>query len=198
MSAVPSTAETSPPPAEAAAASAAQLKAGLWADAAAQVHAVVMGSRMPDLPGKLAAAGTDIADFDCLVPGALSEDVQRSAAYMVRLKPDSPFTDWLLFEAVKTLGEWGVLVRSPVRPMVLRNHLRGLQRALLPDGTEVAREWMDPPILLGLLPLFEPAELGAFFGPMQSLTVAGAASWRHAETVSGRLVQREIPLLRPT
>lgn len=198
MSPALSTTPTPAEPASAAPLAAAQHKAALWADAAAQVHAVVMGSRVPDLPGKLAAAGAEIADFDCLVPGALSGAVQRNAPYMVRLKAGSPFTDWLLFEAGETLGDWGVLVRSPVRPMVLRNHLRGLQRALLPDGTEVALDWMDPPVLLSLLPLFEPAELGVFFGPMQSLTVVGAGSWTHAETMSGRLVSREVPLARTT
>ena len=171
-----------------------QHRAGLWADADLQCFAVVMGERVPGLPARL--AGADVADYDCLLPGALEPEVQQAAPYLVQLKPASPFTDWLLFEAAAAFGDWGVLVRSPARLLLLRNHLRGLLQASLPGGARIALDWMDPAVLRALLPLAGPAELAAFFGPVRSLVVPGRLLWQHAELQMGRLVQREVPLLQ--
>ncbi|QHJ00977.1 DUF4123 domain-containing protein [Xylophilus rhododendri] len=173
-----------------------QHKAALWADESLQVYAVVMGSRIAGLPQRLAAAGSEIADYDCLLPGALEPQAQQDAPYLVQLRPDSAFTDWLLFEAAASLAEWGVLVRSTARLMPLRNHLRELLAAVLPGGERIALEWMDPVVLQAVLPLFGPAELSAFFGPVRALVVPGVSSWRHAESQLGRLAQRDIPLAK--
>lgn len=171
---------------------AAQHKAALWADDSVHVYAVLMGSRIPDLPQRLAEA--ELADYDCLLPGALAPELQRSAPYLAKLKRESPFTDWLLFEAIASLTEWGVLVRSPVRLMSLRNHLRGLLEAQTPGGHRIRLDWMDPELLQALLPLFGPSELHAFFGPAQSLVVTGTQAWRHASLELGRLTQVNVPL----
>lgn len=170
-----------------------QHKAGLWAQADQQVFAVVMGERVPGLPARLADA--DVADFDCLLPGALELETALGAPYLVQLRSTSEFTDWLLFEASKTLGEWGVLVRSPARLIVLRNHLRGLLQAVLPGGQRIRLDWMDPAVMRAVLPLAGPSELTAFFGPVRSLVVPGADLWQHADLQMGRLVQRDVPML---
>lgn len=172
----------------------AQHKAGLWADPAQQVYAVVMGQRVAGLPARLAAA--DIADHDCLLPGALTPAEQSRAPYLVALKAGSGFTDWLLFDAARDFPDWGVLVRSPARLMAMRNHLRGLLQAVLPSGQRIALDWMDPPILDAVLPGFGAAQLTGFFGPVRTFTVAGTATWRHAEAPTGRLVRRDVPLAR--
>ncbi len=172
----------------------AQHKAALWADADLQVFAVVMGDRVPDLPARLATA--DIGDFDCLLPGALEPDVQRDAPYLVKLKPDSAFTDWLLFEADADFGEWGLLVRCPARLLLLRNHLRGLRDAALPGGQRIALDWMDPTVFRAVAPLFGSSEITAFFGPVRAITMTGGTAWRHAELQMGRLAQRDVPLLK--
>ncbi|MDP9901035.1 DUF4123 domain-containing protein [Variovorax ginsengisoli] len=171
-----------------------QHKAGLWAQADQQVFAVVMGHRVPGLPTRLAAA--DVAAFDCLLPGALEPQTTLDAPYLVQLRPVSGFTDWLLFEAAASLGEWGVLVRSPARLIVLRNHLRGLLQALLPGGQRIRLDWMDPAVMRAVLPLAGPSDLTAFFGPVRSLVVPGARAWQHADLQMGRLVQRDIPVLQ--
>jgi hypothetical protein len=172
----------------------AQHKAGLWADDSLQVYAVMMGSRIPDLPALLAAA--DLGDFDCLLPGALAPEVQRNAPYLARLKRDSAFTDWLLFEAAAGLGDWGVLVRSPAKLLALRGHLRGLLRAQIPGGQAIALDWMDPLILQALLPLFGPAELAAFMGPLQSLVIPNASVWTAAHFNLGQLEMRSVPVAK--
>lgn len=169
-----------------------QLKAQLWADARRQVHAVAMASRIPDLGDRLAAA--DVIDYDCLLPGALSPDEQRRAPYMVHLAERSSFTDWLLFEAVAGLGEWGVVVLSDAPRLPLRAHLRSLLQATLPDGQRIDLEWMDPAVLDVLLPLFDATGLHDFMGPMQSLVVPRADDWSTVEISAGQLQRRRARL----
>ena len=172
----------------------AQHKAQLWADDSQQVFAVVMGERVPDLPARLAQA--EVIDHDCLLPGALEPQAQRSAPYLVHLKRESTFTDWLLFEAGAGLGDWGVLICSSAKRLVLRGHLRGLLQARLPDGRQIALDWMDPPILKILLPGFDPAVLSAFMGPVQAFVIAGAEHWYTASLNLGQLQSRSIPLTK--
>ena len=185
---------TEPPHSRPGALSAAQLKDRLWADDALQLFAVVMGTRVPDLATLLASA--DVLDWDCLLPGALAPQVQARAPYLVHLKRDSAFTDWLLFEASTSLGDWGVLVSSAARRLALRGHLRSLLQARLPDGRPIALEWMDPVVLQLLLPQFDPVALSSFFGPVDSISVAGADTWFTASLNLGQLVARNTPLAK--
>lgn len=166
----------------------AQLKAQLWADPRENVHAVVMGVRMPGLPARL--AGADVIDHDCLRPGALSPEQQERAPYMVQLARESAFTDWLLFEASAGFGDWGVVVASAATRLVLRAHMRSLMQARLPDGQLIDLDWMDPPIVQALLPLFDGAGLSAFMGPIHSLAIAGADTWTVAAYGLGQLQWR--------
>lgn len=161
----------------------AQLTASLWADGASTVYGLVMGSRVPGLP--LALARAQIGEHDCLLPGALSPSQREAAPYMVQLQRESPFTQWLLFEAAAGLGDWGLLATSAAPRLSLRTHFRDLMRARLPDGSEIDLAWMDPELLLTLLPLFDPAQLERFMGPVKALVVAGAAHWRFAQRVPG-------------
>lgn len=172
----------------------AQHKAQLWADDSHQVFAVIMGERVPDLPAKLADA--DVIDHDCLLPGALEPELQQRAPYLVQLRRESAFTDWLLFEAGVGLGDWGVLVCSPAKRLFLRSHLRGLLQARTPEGQQIAIDWMDPQILQILLPRFDPAGLSAFMGPVQSYVVAGADRWFTASLNLGQLLARSVPLTK--
>ncbi len=172
----------------------AQLKSRLWADASQQVYALVMGSRVPDLPKRLAEA--EVMDYDCLLPGALDPVQALNAPYLVQLRNESAFTDWLLFEAGASLGDWGVIGVSGAPRLALRTHWRGLLQATLPEGQTIALEWMDPEILWALLPLFDASGLARFFGPVTTLVQPGAQAWRHARLESNLLQQVDIPLAR--
>lgn len=175
--------------------SAAQQKASLWSDERQQIYAVVMGSRIPDLPGRLLTA--DLHDHDCLLPGALEPEQRLPAPYLLHLKQDAAFTDWLLFEASAALGDWGVLVRSSARLTALRNHLRSHGNAMLPDGTEIALDWMDRETLLALIEHSDVPQLEQLFGPASLFVLAGSHSWRHASFAIGDgLQQQDIPLAR--
>lgn len=174
----------------------AQLAAALWADAAHQVYAVVRGQAVPDLPALLAEA--DVVDHDCLLPGALPPAVKAAAPYLVQLRAASPFTSWLLFEAPKALGPWGVLVLSRERQLSLRNHLRSLGKGLLPEGLVIDLDWPDARILQALLPLFDAPSLQRFFGPAQAFVLAEAEAFTRVEAVMGRARWLRTPLLGST
>ncbi len=168
---------------------AAQLEAQLWADERERVAAVVLGSRVPELPQRLAAA--DVSGWHCLRPGALSRREQAEAAYLVLLRRPSKFSDWLLFEAGAGLPDWGVLALSAAPVLALRSHMRMLTQARLPDGQALTLDWMDPPVLDALLPHFDAAALRAFFGPMRALVIPAPTRWRRAELQLGQLMWHE-------
>ena len=173
-----------------------QLREWLWSDPKQQVYAVTMGSRLPQLAERLATelkAGR-LQDFDCLLPGALPPLVRAKAPYLVQLKAQSGFSDWVLFEAAAALGEWGVLLRSEATLMPLRAHARTLLQAHTPDGQQIALDWMDPQILRALLPLFAARELEAFMGPVSSWVLPGVPTWQVASAQLGKLDQRSFKL----
>lgn len=170
----------------------AQLRQRLWADPAVTVYAVAMGTRLPELPARLATAQQrrELTDHDCLWPGAVPPARQREAPYLLTLQRDAAFSDWLLFEAAASLAPWGVVLRAPVGRLALRSHLRQLLRARLLDGSVVPLDWMDPEVLPLLLPLFDAAGLQAFAGPVTDWVLPLAGAWPWSRQVMGRLEQQ--------
>lgn len=175
----------------------AQLKARLWADDAQQVYALPMGSRIPGLRERLAAAPpSELVEWDCLVPGALPAAEAARAPYLVQLRRESPLTDWLLFEAAAALGDWGLIGLAPQPRLVMRSHWRGLLKARQPDGAEIDLEWMDPAVLTRLLPLFDPSGLYGFMGPATALVVPGVQTWSTARVQMGQLDWQQTGVLK--
>lgn len=176
-----------------------QLRQRLWAETASTVYAVALASRLPGLPERLEASlrQRELADYDCLWPGALSPARQREAPYLMQLLPESAFTDWLLFQAEAGFGAWGVVLRSPAGRLALRSHLRQLLKARLLDGSVVVLDWMDPEVLALLLPRFDAAGLLDFAGPVTDWLMPGAGHWQWARTLAGRLEQQVLRLQNP-
>ena len=170
-----------------------QLKAALWADASTRVYAIVLGRVVGGLPERLAAAekSSELASYDCLWPGALKPLQRQQAPYLVALKPETPFTDWLLFEATAGFGDWGVLLRSDRPFLALRAHCRSSSQAQLPDGCAIGLEWMDPAVLRAILPLAPGDQLEDLFAPMATLVICGPQSWTFCAQQFGRLQMHE-------
>ena len=171
----------------------AQLKAALWADPRVRVHALVLGRRVPGLVETL--AGAQVVDYDCLWPGALSPVKRKQAPYLVCLKHDSEFTDWLLNQAAADFGGWGVLLRSDRNFLALRGHCRELCRARLPDGEEIALDWMDPPVLRALFASASPDQVEQLMTPLATLVIVGAKTWTFCSQQYGRLQMRKQPVM---
>lgn len=163
-----------------------QQKATLWTQPDAHVYAVIDASQVPGLLAQLAQA--DIQGWDCLHRGALPPDEADQAPYLVELKPESPFTDWLLNEATATMENWGVLVVSNLRLRPLREHLRDLNEARTPQGQRFTLRWYDRRILRALLPSCSAPQLQQFFGPITAIALPAARDWTWWRESVGQLM----------
>jgi hypothetical protein len=168
----------------------AQLLSRLFADPRLQVYAMVLGSRIGDLPERLAQA--DGLDYHCLIPGALSPVLRQRAPYLVRLMPDSSVARWLLLVAAAGFDDWGVVARSAARVLEVRSHARDLRSAVGPDGRTFRFDWMDPVVLDIVLSAAAPDQLDAIFARLESLTVTAPRRWTEYRFEAGRLQQRVV------
>ncbi len=171
----------------------AQLKSALWADSSVQVYALILGRCVGGLPERLAAADAarELGSYDCLWPGALTPSRRLQAPYLVLLKRESPFTDWLLNEAASGFGDWGVLLRSNRSFLALRSHCRESAKARLPDGHDITLDWMDPDLLRTLLPLAPNDQVEDLLSPFETLVIAGARAWTFCSQQFGRLKMQD-------
>lgn len=163
-----------------------QQKATLWTQPDAHVYAVIDASQVPGLTERLTLA--DIKGWDCLHRGALPPDEAAKAPYLVELKPESPFTDWLLQDASATMGNWGVLVISAVGLRGLREHLRDLNEAQTPQGQRFSLRWYDRRILRILLPSLSTPQLQQFFGPLSAIALPAPKDWTWFRESVGQLM----------
>jgi hypothetical protein len=162
----------------------AQMKSFLWNDDAARVHAVIDGARVPGLAARLAAE--DLPGWDCLQRGALDAQAATRAAYVVELRADAPFAEWLLQEA-SFLPGWGVLGSSRRGLLDMREHFRSLHSVLLPDGSERLWRWFDPAVLTAFAAMATPAQQFALMGPLHLLVAPTAQAWMCYTMASGAL-----------
>jgi len=107
----------------------------------------------------------------CLYPGELKPDLASVAPYLVRLEPDSQFTDLVLKEGWG--AHWGIFLVSKSDLRTLRDHLREFHKVELPDQRTVIFRYYDPRVLRIFLPVCNQAELNQFFGPVQTFIVEG-------------------------
>ena len=177
--------------------SAPQFESMVWADASAQVYALVLGRVVGELPECLAAADASgqLRSWDCLWPGALTPAQRRQAPYLLQLEQKSAFTSWLLHEAAADFGDWGLLIQARRDFLALRSHCRANSRARLPDGQEIALEWMDPAVLRALLPLAPGEQVETLLAPFERVLIPGTTGWTLIAQHAGRLELHEQPLL---
>lgn len=171
-----------------------QLKAALWAQPGARVHAVIDGMVMPGMAPLLASA--DVAGWDCLQRGALLPEQAEHAAYLVELRAASPFTELLLGEAVTTFPGWGLLLVSRHALLPVREHCRALGTVIAPDGERRAWRWFDPEVLSAILPALQPSQLDLVFELEQSFVLPSATEWTWHSMREGVLETDLRPLLK--
>lgn len=170
-----------------------QLKASLWAAAGARVHAVLDGRIVPGLPAALEQA--DTPGWDCLQRGALSPQAAREAAYLVELRADAPFTDWVLAELPQNFPGWGLVLVSAQPLLAMREHCRGLLDVITPDGERRPWRWHDPELLAMLLPELSPSQQDEVFGAGQQIVLVDAGTWTWFALRDGVLAQEQRPLM---
>ena len=172
----------------------AQLKAMLFARDGGRVHAVIDGRVVPGLPALLQAA--DTGGWDCLERGALSAEAMRLAGYIAELKPDAPFTEWLLAEATTAFSGWGLAMASQRPLLAMREHCRGLNDVTTPDGERRAWRWYDPELLAALLPNLSPSQHDELFAAGQQIVMLSPQAWTWHSLEQGVLASTERALMR--
>lgn len=133
----------------------------LFAVPDARVYAILDGASVPELPQTLERFKVE---SDCLFRGELEPDMALVAPYLASLRPDDPFTEWLLREG---WGQhWGVFAAAPVDLRRLRMHLRTFLKVYGPDLKPLYFRYYDPRVLRVYLPTCNARELRAVFGPV--------------------------------
>lgn len=163
-----------------------QQKASLWTQTGARVYAVISAAEVPGLLNQLTPQ--NVAGWDGLHRGALPPDEAASATYLVELRAESAFTDWLLGEASATLPNWGVLVVATQGLRAVREQLRGLSQAHTPQGRRFELRWFDRAVLQVLLPSLSAAQLSTFFGHCSAFVLPEALRWTWYRASVGQLM----------
>jgi hypothetical protein len=148
------------------------------------VFAVLDGASVPNLRTSLHVFQPEYA---CLYRGELKPDMAQVAPYLVRLQPDSQFTDWVVVDGWGK--HWGIFVRSAEDLTVVRRHLRSLLVVHDSDGDPLVFRYYDPRVLRVFLPTCNTEQLTNFFGPIDNyqLESEGADALLRLRLIKGAL-----------
>lgn len=123
------------------------------------LYIIIDGASVPNLLPKLDEYQPECY---CLFAGELTPDMAEVAPYLVQLREDSPFTEWVLLEGWGK--HWGVFTMSKSPAAALRNHLRKLVRIRTEKGDLLYFRFYDPRVLGTYLRSCTNQELKLFFG----------------------------------
>ncbi|MEP6847668.1 MAG: DUF4123 domain-containing protein [Acidobacteriota bacterium] len=128
-----------------------------------RLYGVFDGASVPNLPMRLYEAR--IPNF-CLFSGDLEPDMVYVAPYVVRLSPDSKFTDWVIDEGFGK--HWGIFVHSAKPLPEMRRHFRDLVNVYDEKANSMVFRFYDPRVLRKFLPVCTPDELKVLFGDVEN------------------------------
>lgn len=124
-----------------------------------RIYAVLDGASVPDLRDKLYEMQPE---YFCLYRGELEPDMAEVAPYIIRVVPNSYFSDWL-FET--GWGKhWGIFVQSHYSLAEMRKHLRKFLTVHDESGKPLLFRFYDPRVFRTFLPTCTNKELKDFFG----------------------------------
>jgi hypothetical protein len=156
------------------------------------VYAVLDGASIPDLLDQL---HEQQPEHVCLYRGELEPDMAEVAPYLVKLEPDTDFTDWLIEKGWG--GHWGVFALSHESLSGMRRHFRKFLVVYDPENKPLYFRYYDPRVLRTYLPTCNAEELATVFGPVESYFLEdedSVAALRFC-FASGSLNQEKQPLL---
>ncbi len=135
-----------------------------FSDPELNLYAILDGAGVPDLLEHLEA---EEPEHVCLFRGELSEDLASAAPYLVRLLPDTPFTEWVLLEGWG--AHWGIFLRSKGDLKETRKHARTLLTVKDPDGRRLYFRFFDPRVLSLFLPVATPEQTEQITGALEDI-----------------------------
>ncbi len=159
-----------------------QLRALLFAQEDESTYTVLDGASVPELLPKLSEAKEEWA---CLYRGELEPDLAEVAPYLVKLRSESPLTDWILTEGWG--NHWGIFAVTQAGLEALRRHFRHFLRVKDDAGKILYFRFYDPRVLRVYLPTCNRAEIKAFYGPVlryiaEDAKTGQAEVFPHAQT----------------
>jgi Domain of unknown function (DUF4123) len=165
----------------------------LFAEQGTNVFAILDGA---SIEGLLDMLYQHEPEFICLYRGELEPDIAEVAPYLVRMEPQSAFTDWLLARGWG--NHWGVFAVSRADLTAMRHHFRRFLTVHGSEGTPMLFRYYDPRVLRVYLPTCNSQELGSFFGPVLNYTMEGNAAVKLIQfrLDQGALVQEHQNLLQ--
>jgi hypothetical protein len=127
------------------------------------VYAVLDGA---SIPGLLDQLHEQQPEHVCLYRGELEPDMAEVAPYLVKLEPDTDFTDWLIEKGWG--NHWGVFALSHESLNGMRRHFRKFLVVYDPENKPLYFRYYDPRVLRIYLPTCNAEELATVFGPVES------------------------------
>jgi hypothetical protein len=138
-----------------------RLRQLLFAGEDESAYAVLDGASIPDLLPNMLAAPEEHA---CLYRGELEPDLAEVAPYLVKLRQESSFTEWILSEGWG--NHWGIFAVSQIGLEALRRHFRHFLRVKDPAGKVLYFRFYDPRVLRVYLPTCKRTEIKTVYGPI--------------------------------
>jgi len=136
-----------------------ELERLLFSDAFLTAYAVIDGARRLDLLTRLDEFAPP---HQCLYIGELEPEVAVVAPWLVELRENEDFFDWLFDEG------WGdslcIWLTSEAPILDVRAHFRRLTIVEMPDGQMVYFRFYDPRVLRAFLPTCDEAQKAQMFG----------------------------------
>ena len=140
----------------------------LFAEPAGNLFAVLDGASVADLREKL---HLHRPEHECLFDGELEPDMAQVAPYLVRLEPNTEFSDWLIGQGWGK--HWGVFAVASADLRALYQHFRKFLIVYGPDGQPLRFRYYDPRVLRIYLPTCNAEELRIVFGPVAAYLLEG-------------------------
>lgn len=104
-----------------------------------------------------------------LVEGELSPQMIHYAPYLIQLKSNNQFSEWILD---KGFGRnQGIFVHSRSPKLDMRKHFRSLLTVHSEDGTPMLFRFYDPRVFRKFLPSCDKTQLETFFGEIDRFFV---------------------------
>lgn len=132
----------------------------------ARVFVVLDGALIPELRMKIYEMKPV---YHCLFSGELEPDMAEVAPYMVRLLPNTPFTEWVLAECWGK--NWGIFAQTRETVIEMRKHFSSLITVYDETGMPMTFRYYDPRVWRKFLPTCKSQEVKTLFGKVDTFFV---------------------------
>ncbi|MBI5055076.1 MAG: DUF4123 domain-containing protein [Nitrospirae bacterium] len=128
---------------------------------APDIYAILDAARDESIYKKIQEAGFKDG---CLYHGTKAVELAEVAPYLLHLKPDDTFTEWLMNNGWG--NSWGIFLESSASPDQLKRHFRKFLTVYDEDGNPLYFRFYDPRVFRVYLPTCNAKELETIFGPV--------------------------------